>query len=173
MKSVKKLALYGVLIALAIVLGYVEMLVPNFFFVPGMKLGLTNVVVVTALYTMDVKSAVIINFVRILLCALLFGNGVSLIYSLAGGLLSTAVMILLKQTGHFSIPMVSVAGGVMHNVGQILVAMVLMDTLAIGWYLMILWFSGMLTGALIGLLASLVAGRVRKLAERQKTDENM
>ena len=118
MKQTKRLALYGMLAALALVLSYIEAMVPAFFAVPGMKLGLTNLVVLVALYRMGAKQAVVINFVRIGLTAMLFGTVVSLWYSLAGGLLSGAVMIALKKTGKFQPVTVSVAGGVMHNVGQ-------------------------------------------------------
>lgn len=97
MRQTKRLALYGMLAALALVLSYIEAMVPAFFAVPGMKLGLTNLVVLVALYRMGSKPAVVINFVRIGLTAMLFGTVVSLWYSLAGGLLSGAVMIALKK----------------------------------------------------------------------------
>ena len=98
----RKLALYGLLTALALILSYVEGQIPAFFAVPGMKLGLTNIVVLLALYCMGAKSALAVNFVRIVLVSILFGNGVSFWYSLAGGLLSGAVMIALKKCGRFS-----------------------------------------------------------------------
>ena len=156
----KTLALYGLLTALALVLSYAESLVPPVFAVPGMKLGLTNVVVLAALYLMDAKSAVLINFVRIALVAALFGSGVSFLYSLAGGLLSAAVMILLKKSGRFGITGVSAAGGISHNVGQILVAMAVLETSSLSWYLMILWMTGLVSGLLIGLLGGVITGRL-------------
>ena len=156
----RKIALYGMLAALALILSWAESLVPPFFAVPGMKLGLTNIVVLTALYLMDTKSAVLINFVRIALVAALFGSGASFLYSLAGALLSAAVMILLKKTGRFGIAGVSAAGGVAHNVGQILVAMAVLETASIGWYLMILWLTGLVSGVLVGLLGGVVTGRL-------------
>jgi len=156
----KTLALYGLLTALALVLSYAESLVPPFFAVPGMKLGLTNVVVLAALYLMDAKSAILINFVRIALVSALFGSGVSFLYSLAGGLLSAAVMILLKKSGRFGIAGVSAAGGISHNVGQILVAMAILETSSLGWYLMILWMTGLVSGLLIGLLGGVITGRL-------------
>ena len=156
----KTLALYGLLTALALVLSYAESLVPPVFAVPGMKLGLTNVVVLTALYLMDAKSAVLINFVRIALVAALFGSGMSFLYSLAGGLLSAAVMILLKKSGRFGITGVSAAGGISHNVGQILVAMAVLETSSLSWYLMILWMTGLVSGLLIGLLGGVITGRL-------------
>ena len=156
----RKIALYGMLAALALILSWAESLVPPFFAVPGMKLGLTNIVVLTTLYLMDTKSAVLINFVRIALVAALFGSGVSFLYSLSGGLLSGAVMILLKKTGRFGIAGVSAAGGIAHNVGQILVAMAVLETASIGWYLMILWLTGLVSGVLVGLLGGVVTGRL-------------
>ncbi len=110
---------------------------------------------------MDVKSALIINVVRILLVSFLFGNGVSLLYSLAGGVLSTVVMILLKKTGKFRIVTVSIAGGVCHNIGQILVAMALLQTTNLAWYLLILWFTGLAAGAVIGVIGAILCRRLK------------
>lgn len=148
----RKLALYGLLTALALILSYVEAQIPAFFAVPGMKLGLTNIVVLLALYGMGEKSALAVNFVRIVLVSVLFGNGVSFWYSMAGGLLSGMVMIVLKKCGRFSLLAVSISGGVAHNVGQLLAAMVLLRTAALGWFLLVLWFTGLLSGAVIGLI---------------------
>ena len=138
---------------MALVLSYVESLVPAFFAVPGMKLGLTNMVVVVALYKLGGPSAFAINMVRIILVAALFGNAASLLYSLAGGLLSFIVMALLKRTGRVSILVVSLCGGIFHNVGQILMAMLLLYTAAVGYYLLLLWFTGLVTGLVIGLIS--------------------
>ena len=149
---IRKLAFYGLLTALALILSCVEAQLPAFFTVPGMKLGLTNIVVLSALYGMGAGSALAVNFVRIVLVSALFGNGVSFWYSLAGGLLSGAVMIALKRSGRFSLLAVSISGGVAHNVGQVLAAMVLLQTTVLGWYLLVLWFNGLLSGALIGLI---------------------
>lgn len=157
------LALYGVLIALALVLSYAESQIPVFFAVPGMKLGLTNLVVVVALYKLGDKSAFSINLIRILLVSLLFGTVMSLWFSLAGGLLSTLVMIFLKHTNKFGVVVVSMVGGVTHNIGQLLVAMVVLQTKQLGWYLVILWFTGLITGALIGLLGGELVRRLDKI----------
>ncbi len=155
-----KLAKYGMLVALSLVLGYVESLVPAFFALPGMKLGLTNIVVLYALYAMGEKSAVCINIVRILLSGFLFGNGASIIYSLAGGLLSGAVMIILKRCTKLGIVTVSVAGGVAHNLGQILVAMALLRTASLAWYLAVLWLAGIAAGAVVGIIGGAVIKRL-------------
>ena len=157
----KELTFHGLMIALALILSYLEMLVPPFFAVPGMKLGLTNLVVLVMLYTKGAKSAVFINIVRILLVSLLFGNGMSFIYSLCGGLLSGAVMILLKKTDRFSSVAVSIAGGVSHNIAQILAAMLLLGTASIAWYLVVLWFTGIASGAVIGILGGLICKKLQ------------
>ena len=152
----KRIASFGILTALALILGYVEMQIPPLFAVPGMKLGLTNLVVLFALYRMGSKDAILINLIRIGISAILFGSGVSFLYSVAGGLLSGLVMILLKKWDRFSAVGVSVAGGLSHNVGQLLVATVLMGTGKIFYYLPVLWLSGTAAGLVIGLLCGLV-----------------
>jgi heptaprenyl diphosphate synthase len=159
MKS-RKVARYGLLVALALVLSYLESLVPVFVAVPGMKLGLTNLVVMMALYKMSAKDAIALNFVRIVLVSLTFGNAFSLIYSLAGGMLSCLVMILLKKSGRFGMLGVSVAGGVFHNIGQILVAMVLLETWQIASYVVVLWVSGVAAGVVIGILSGEIVRRL-------------
>lgn len=163
--STKRVALYGIMIALAMILSYVEAQIPAFFAVPGMKLGLTNIVVVVALYVMDSKSAMFINIVRIILVSFLFGTAMSFAFSIAGGMLSTIVMILLKKTDRFGTIGVSAAGGITHNIAQILVAMFLLGTKAIAWYLLILWISGVASGVLIGIIAGIIAVRIPSAQE--------
>lgn len=158
-----KVATYGLLIALAMILSYVEAQIPAFFAVPGMKLGLTNVVVLFALYRIGYKSAFFINLLRILLVAMLFGNGMSLAYSLAGGMLSTIVMMLLKRSGSFRMVTVSIVGGITHNIGQILVAILILQTTALAWYLLILWFSGLASGLVIGLIGAEILKRMKSI----------
>lgn len=158
--STKRITTYGILIALALILSYVEAQIPAFVAIPGMKLGLTNIVVLTALYVMDTKSAMFINVVRIIIVAILFGNAMSFAFSIVGGMLSTIVMILLKKTGKMKAIGVSAAGGITHNVGQILTAMVLLGTKAIAWYLPVLWISGVFSGVVIGIIGGLVSGRL-------------
>lgn len=155
-----RITLYGVLTALAMILSYVESQIPAFVAVPGVKIGLTNIVVVTALYVLGNKGALAINFVRIAAVALLFGNAMSFSFSLAGGMLSTIVMMLFKKTGKFSPTGVSVAGGLSHNLGQIIMAMVLLSTRAIFWYLPVLWISGIISGLVIGIIGALVIKRI-------------
>lgn len=163
MKRNRMVAQYGLLVALALILSYVEAQIPAFFTVPGMKLGLTNVVVLFALYHMGSGSALLVNFLRIFLVSVLFGNGMSLAYSLAGGLLSWLVMTLLKKTGKFRIVTVSIVGGIAHNIGQILVAILVLETTALAWYLLVLWFTGLGSGFLIGLLGGELCRRLEKI----------
>lgn len=154
-------AKYGVMIALAMVLSYVEAQIPLFYAFYGMKLGLANVVTLFALYLMDIKSALLINMIRILLVSILFGTALSLAYSLAGGLLSGIVMALLKKSGKFHMVTVSVAGGIFHNIGQILVAMAVFETASLAWYVVILWFTGIGAGVVIGLIGSVLCKRLQ------------
>ena len=155
-----KITLYGIFAALAMILSYVELQIPAFFAVPGMKLGLTNIVVVVALYVLGEKSAFFINLIRILVVSLLFGTVMSLWFSLAGGILSTLIMILLKRCNKFSPVGVSAAGGITHNIGQIIVAMLMLNTGFIIWYLPILWITGVVSGVLIGIIGGIVYKRL-------------
>ena len=154
-----KVAQYGLLTALALVLSWLESLLPPLG-VPGVKLGLPNLAIVFALYRLSWRDACVISLVRIVLVTLLFGNGAALAYSVAGAALSLALMGLLKQTGKFSSVGVSVAGGVAHNAGQILVAMTLLETSRLAWYLPVLWVSGTVAGVLIGVVSGVLVKRV-------------
>ena len=160
--NTKKISIYGIMIALALILSYVEAQIPAFVAVPGMKLGLTNLVVVVTLYLLGSKSAMAINVVRIIIVSILFGNTLSFAFSIAGGMLSTLVMILLKKTNKFSTLGVSAAGGISHNIGQIIVAMFTLGTNAIAWYLMMLWISGVFSGTLIGVIGGIITTRIRE-----------
>ena len=157
----KNVALYGLLIALALVLSYLQSLVPLSFAVPGIKMGLPNIVVVFALYRLRARDAAVISLVRVLLVSVLFGNVFSLAYSAAGGVLSLLVMMLLKSTGKFSETGVSVAGAVAHNAGQILVAMFVLETGRLVYYLPVLCISGTVAGVCIGLVSALLVKRIR------------
>ncbi len=160
--SARTIALLAMMIALALVFSYVESLIPINFGVPGVKLGLANLVVVAALYLMGGRQALVISVVRIILAGFLFGNLFSIVYSLAGGLLSLAVMVLIKRTDKVSVVTVSVAGGICHNIGQLLVAMVVVENLNLIWYLPILLVAGFLTGLVIGIVSRLVLPRIRR-----------
>ena len=154
-----KVAQYGLITALGLVLSYLESLVPSLC-VPGVKLGLPNIAIVFALYRLGWRDACIISLVRVFLVFLLFGNGAGLAYSVVGAALSLALMGLLKKTGKFSSVGVSVAGGVAHNGGQILVAMALLETSRLAWYLPVLWVSGTVAGVLVGIVSGVLVKRV-------------
>lgn len=156
-----KVAMFGVFTALALIFSYVEAMIPINFGIPGVKLGLANLIVVIMLYKGDWKDALFIAVARIVLSGFIFGNLFSILYSLAGGLLSLLVMILLKKTNVFSIAGVSIGGGAAHNVGQLLVAMFVVQTYQVGYYLPVLLIAGVLTGALIGIVALEVVKRLR------------
>ncbi|WP_346911100.1 Gx transporter family protein [Faecalicatena orotica] len=156
-------AYFGVFTALALIFSYVEMLIPIQFGVPGIKLGLANLLIVIMLYKCGPKEALLLSVVRIVLSGFIFGNMFSIIYSLAGGILSLAVMAFLKGRGSFSVMGVSIAGGVCHNMGQLAVAMAVVETYRVGYYLPVLLIAGMLTGMLIGIVSNEVLKRIRNI----------
>lgn len=162
--SMQRIARYGLLVALAIILSYVESLIPLPFFMPGMKLGLANIVVLMALYTLRPTDAVIISFLRVLLVGILFKNGVSMAYSFGGAVLSLAAMILLKKTGKFGITGVSVVGAAFHNIGQIAVAAIMLETAQLVYYLPVLLISAVVTGVIIGIIGGIIVKRIEKAA---------
>ena len=151
----KKIAFLGVCASVALVLAYVESLVPPLYAaVPGIKLGLPNVAIIFVLYRFGAREAAAVSLVRMTAVALLFGNPMTFVYSLAGGALSLAVMALLRKSNLFSMVGVSVAGGVLHNVGQILMAMLLLGTAELGYYLIVLAVTGTVAGIFVGLCGS-------------------
>ena len=156
----KSIALLGICAALAMVLSYVESFIPVSFAVPGIKLGLANIAVIFALYKLGAKEAVLVSLVRIVWIAILFGNVLTLAYSVAGAALSLTLMILLKRADRFSAVGVSVVGGIMHNTGQILVAMLIMETAQIVYYLPVLCISGIAAGVAVGVVSALLVKRV-------------
>ncbi len=156
----KKLTMTALLAALALIFSYIEVLIPFNPAIPGIKLGIANLAVIVALYHMGLKYAITINVVRIFIAGLLFSGVFGIIYSLAGAILSMTVMVLLKKTGLFSVTGVSMAGGVAHNLGQILAAAFLVSNLSIFIYFPVLIFSGLISGALIGIVAYIILKRL-------------
>jgi len=152
----KKMAYCGVLTACALIFSYVEYLIPINIGVPGVKLGLANIVVIIALYKLGIKYALMINVVRIVIAALLFSGLFGMLFGLTGGLLSLAVMALLKKTNLFSVTGVSTAGGLAHNIGQMSAAFVLISNVAVFYYLPVLLISGGLTGFCVGFAANTI-----------------
>ncbi len=158
----KKVAYGGVFLALALVASYLETLIPIQIGIPGVKLGLANGVIMVLLYVSDVKQTYAISIARILLAGFLFGNLMMIIYSFAGGMLSLTVMVLLKKLGGFSSVGVSVAGGVAHNVGQLIVAALVLETAKMVYYFPVLLLSGTIAGILIGILSGEIVKRIPK-----------
>ena len=150
----------ALLTAVALIFSYIEAILPFNIGIPGVKLGLANVVIVYAIYTLGVKYAILISVCRVLLSALLFGNVYSLVYSAAGAVLSLLVMILLKKWGIFSICGVSAAGGVFHNLGQIIVAGLIIKVQQVFLYFPVLVFSGIVTGVLNGIITVLCIKKI-------------
>ena len=163
----KKIALYGMMVALAFAFSYLESLIPFNFGIPGVKLGLANIVVVVALYTMKSGEAFTIAIFRIILAGLTFGSVYSLLYSLCGGILSFAIMYFVKKT-KLSIIGVSMLGGVCHNIGQLIVAAIVMQTARIVYYIPVLLIAGLVTGFLMGLISKLVVDRLSKIEHINK-----
>lgn len=162
----KKLANMAMLVALAMIFSYVESLIPINFGVPGMKLGVANLVTVTGLYFLEIPEVLAVSVLRVLLTGFLFGNGMSIIYSLAGAVVSLLAMVLVKKMDGIPIVGVSITGGVFHNIGQILVAMAVVENLKLIYYLPVLLVAGTVTGFVIGIVAGKILPVVKKEAVR-------
>lgn len=159
MKKTKRLVLLAMLTAVAMILSYVESLLPSVS-IPGVKMGLANIAVIFALFRFGWKEAAALSLVRVVLVSLLFGSVGAMLYSLAGAVLSLAVMALLRRIDRFSTVGISVAGGVAHNAGQILMAMLILQTKQLLGYLPVLAVSGIAGGVLTGLAAALLIRRI-------------
>ena len=160
-KTSRKLAYLGLCTAVALILAYVEVLLPPLFTaVPGIKLGLPNIAILFVLYRYGMRYAAAVSFVRMAVVALLFGNPMTFVYSLAGAALSLLVMALLRRLDFLSVVGVSVAGGVFHNVGQILMAMLLLGTAELGYYLIVLAITGTISGVFVGLCGAMAVKRI-------------
>ena len=162
----KRVARYALLIALAMALSWLESLVPLSMAAPGMKLGLANLVTIVGLYTVGIRGTVAISLIRIILVGFTFGNASSMIYSLAGGVVSLVLMILVRKTNLFSQVGVSITGGIGHNIGQLAIAAVVVQTSGVFYYLPFLMAAGVVAGAVIGLLGGLVTERIRNFVKK-------
>lgn len=148
--------------AVALLLSYVETLIPTIYpAVPGIKLGLPNVIAVFVLYRFGVAEAALVSFVRVAISSMLFGTPLIFFYSIAGAALSIAVMAILKRVDFLSAVGVSAAGGISHNLGQILLAMLLLNTAELGYYMVILAISGAISGTCVGLCGGIMIKRIR------------
>lgn len=156
-------ALYGMFISVALVLSYIEAIIPIQIPVMGVKLGLANIVIVWILYSMGVKKAALISILRVLLAGFLFGSLYSIIFSMAGAVLSLLVMYLLKKVKIFSVIGVSIAGGVTHNIAQILVAMAVLENARLIYYLPALLIGGVVSGIAIGILGGILYRKIKIL----------
>lgn len=155
----RKLTTLGLSVALALILSYVESLLPPLMAVPGVKAGLPNIVILFLLYRYGWKEAAAVSGLRLLLTAALFTGFAAFFYGLSGAVLSLLGSALLKRSGRFSPLGVSAAGGVLHNLGQIALAALVLDSGYIFAYLPVLLLSGTVAGALVGLLAGLLIQR--------------
>ena len=164
----EKVALYGILIALAFIFSYVEALIPLPVPVPGMKLGLANLVNVVGLYTVGAAGTIAVGLIRIVMVGFTFSNPGSMLYALSGGVLSLAAMALAKKMDWFDKTGVSILGGVCHNIGQLSMAAWITGTASVFSYLPVLLVAGVITGAVIGLLGGLVTERIAPVVSGMK-----
>ncbi len=162
----RKTAFLSVMIAFALILSYIEYLVPFYFGAPGIKLGLANFVIVLMIYRFGWKEALAVNGIRIILSGFLFGNLFAIMYSIAGAMISFLFMLIIKKIKGFSILSVSICGGVTHNIGQLLIAMFVVHTTGVLYYIPVLLVGGVTTGLLIGILSSQVLKRLPQNGER-------
>ena len=159
----KKVVFLGVLTSVALVLSYLEAILPPIMAaIPGIKMGLPNIVMLFLLYRFGVKESAMVSVVRLFIVALLFGNVMTLAYSFAGAALSLILMAICKKTKVFSVIGTSIVGGVAHNLGQILVAIVLLDTVQLGYYMAVLAITGTIAGVFVGLAGALILKRLEK-----------
>ena len=163
--KITRLAMSGVLIALAFILSYIESLLPSFTGIPGVKPGFANIAVMCALYVVGGKIAFAVALVRVVLSGFMFTGMNAMLYSLAGSVLSLTVRLLLKRAGKFSAPAVSIAGGVAHNAGQIILARIMLGS-AVFYYFPVLVISGTVAGLIIGVIAGLLIPRIRTIARK-------
>lgn len=161
--NTKKLTFLSVCVALAMILSYIESLIPPLVAVPGIKIGLANTVSLFLLYTYGAREAAAVSFIRVCLSALLFGSTVSFIYSLSGAVLSLLGMIILKRIPIFTVLATSVSGAVLHNAAQIIVACLIMENASIAYYLPVLIISGTIAGVAIGALGALLTKKLSKI----------
>ena len=156
-----KLTTLALSVSFALILSYIESRIPAFVAIPGVKVGLANIAVIFALYKLGVKEAIIISLVRVVMVSMLFGNPISLIYSVAGATLSLASMILLKKLTPLREVAISLVGAVMHNAGQIGTASVMLETDVFSYYLPFLLVSGTVAGIVVGIVSALLVNRVK------------
>ena len=161
--STKKISELGVLLSVGLILSYLESLIPVAFPIPGIKLGLANIVTMYILYRYKAKEAILIMILRVLISGILFSGLTAIVFGILGGLLSIAFMLLAKKTGFFSIMGLSMVGAVMHNAGQILAAFIIMENAAVIYYLPYLLISGIISGLIVGYISAIIIKRLSRL----------
>ena len=166
-QSTQRIATLGIATTLALILSYVEAILPPLSTaLPGIKMGLPNILIIYCLYRLSWKDAAVVSAIRLVLVSLLFGNAMSFLYSLAGALLSLVIMSLMKKWDKFSIVVVSVAGGICHNLGQILMAILLLGVKELAYYMIVLTISGTVAGIVVGLSGALLLKYTQRIKFR-------
>ena len=162
-EKTRRIALCGLLIAMMLVLGFIESRIPINVGIPGIKLGLSNGVLIFAVYMLDLPTAWMLMVLKVMLSGLLFGGFNTIMYALAGGVLSMIIMTFLSRLKAVHPVTVSMAGGVMHNVGQVALAMLVMHTEQLLYYMAVLIFAGLACGALTGVVATAVMKHLKAI----------
>lgn len=156
----KKISLLALFTAFAVVLGYVESFIPSIG-IPGVKLGLANLAVLLTLYYMGPIEGITVSIIRILIIGMFFGNLFSILFSIAGAVISYLVMVAIKKISKVSMITVGIFGGVFHNIGQMVVAIFVVDTYQVIYYLPVLIITGIITGAIIGAVGRMIYTRTK------------
>ena len=167
--KVKKIAFLGLFTSTAMILSFLETLIPNIVPIPGFKIGLANFAILLALYIYDYKEAIIVDLVRIILSALLFGSMFSLFYSLSGAVLALLVEIIVKKVNKFSVLGVSVLGAIFHNIGQFILAICILKSFSLLYYLPFTLIFCILTGAFNGYLVLILKNRLKKITKNDQS----
>ena len=160
--NIREIVILSLLISIAAVLSYIESAIGLVLPIPYAKIGLTNIAIVFALYTLGWQYAIVVSGARLLLTFLMFPNAFALLYSILGAVISLSGMILVKKVNVFSTVGVSVVGGILHNIGQIIAACLVMQTLGIATYLVPLAVAGTIAGVLIGIVCGILVNRISK-----------
>lgn len=161
--KIKQIAMMAILIALSFVLSYVDSLIVLPFGIPGIKLGIANIAIIYTLYKIGAKEAIVVSILRLVLSSILFGSVLTFLYSLVGAVLSLSLMIILKKYTNLALITISISGAVLHNIGQIIVAVIVMATKEIVFYLPILIITGILSGIGFGILSVLTIKYTKNL----------
>lgn len=165
--STKKITEFGLLLTVSLIFSYVETLVPIIIAVPGIKLGLANMITILILYRAGGKEAVFFMTLRVVMAGFLFSGMSGIIFGLTGGILSIVIMKLLMNKNAFSVLGVSIAGAIFHNAGQILVAMFIMENVNVLYYFAVLLMSGAVGGLAVGYLSYLLMKQYNKFFPEQ------